>query len=233
MSRLKVKILPENINGRKGYDIRILSNTATVQDYLDAINKAIENNCFYRSRAVSITDCAGCDLCCAERAPLTWVDLCRLREYSGDSSATVQALLDRFGYVVVDGPVVDIMLKRGQDNRCILLDRKTKLCAAYMFRPLVCQTFICCALSRRAELLREAVVNKGEDELVRQWLWEARASKRNPLIHEGYRAKPDLRDWPSTPFAGRVGYQEVFLKDICPEKLWRELIKNEERDRNA
>ena len=229
MSRVKVKIIPENIEGKQGYDISVLDEAATVQDYLDAVNEAIEQKSFYRSRS-DVAVCAGCDLCCAERAPLTWVDVCRLREFSGDSDATVQSLLEKFGYVVVDGPVVDIMLKRGPDDRCILLNRTTSLCSAYQFRPLVCQTFICCALSRRAELLREAVVNKGEDELVRQLLWEARAGKRSPLIDEGYRPKPDLRDWPSTPFAGRTGYHEVYLKEVCSEKLWREVFKRERMD---
>ena len=223
MSKFKVKVIPQSTNSRKGYDLRVIDQTATVQDYLDAVNVAIEQNSFSRSRA-NIQTCAGCDLCCAERAPLTWVDVCRLREFSGDSDATVQSVLEKFGYVIVDGPVVDILLKRGPGDRCILLNRTTRLCTAYQFRPLVCQTFICCALSRRAELLREAVVNKGEDELVRQLLWEARAGKKSPLIHEGYRPKPDLRDWPSTPFAGRSSYSEVYLKEVCSEKLWGELL---------
>ncbi|WP_066635028.1 YkgJ family cysteine cluster protein [Desulfolucanica intricata] len=228
MKEKKVKVMTKKFNGQTGYDLEITDERATVQDYLNALNEAIIRASLFRSRT-KVRKCEGCDLCCAERVPLTWIDICRLREIMKHRSATIQKVLDKYGYIVVDGPVVDIMLRRSQDNRCSLLDRSKGLCTIYHIRPLVCQTFICCPLSRRAERLREAVVNKGEDELVRMWLLEARAEHKKPLIHEGYRPRPELRDWPPTPFAGCTNYNEVYLKSLCSKSLWTELYNNRER----
>jgi len=129
-----------------------------------------------------------------------------------------KAFFDRCTTVTVRGPVVDIVLKRDEDGRCIFLDRQTKLCRVYRARPFVCRTFICSPAARRALALREAVVNKGEDELVRLWF------TAGMVIHQTDNPRPDPRDWPPTPFADKTRYSEVRLKDVLPGKVWRNVM---------
>lgn len=232
----KISVFTRNFLGAPGYDLVIRDARASVQDYLDAFNAAIAVLPLERTRLVAPgQNCAGCERCCAERAPLTIIDCLLLsqalgkplrmppgklfRKVTGEKGpGGWDAFFDRFTTVMVAGPVVDIALKRREDGRCIFLDRKTKLCCVYEARPFVCQTFICSPAARRALALREAVVNKGEDELVRLWL----ATKM--VIHQASDPCPDPQDWPPTPFAGKTHYREVLLKDVLPAKLWRKLF---------
>ncbi|MEW6423252.1 MAG: YkgJ family cysteine cluster protein [Bacillota bacterium] len=279
----KVFVLTRNFRGVPGYDLVIRDPGATVQDYLDALNAAIARLPLRRNRRRGTQDCAGCDRCCAERAPLTIVDCLRLREalekategksvkgtgkeagrgagkwaWTGGGTGgkpgggkaersgreagiktggeggrepareigekcpeSWDAFFDRYTTVTVQGPVVDIVLKRNEDGRCIFLDRRTKLCRVYSARPFVCQTFICSPAARRALELREALVNKGEDELVRLWL------TTGMVIHQAHHPRPDPRDWPPTPFAGKTRYGEVLLREVLPGRIWQKLNAN-------
>lgn len=208
------------INGVNGYDVFVVDPAATVGDYLAALNRAIEELPLDRGRARRRA-CKGCDRCCAERLPLTAVDARVLRRTTG--APTLSAFLALYGHVLVDGRAVDITLARREDGRCCFLDPATRTCRLYAARPLVCQTFICSPQTKRARRLREVLVNKGEDELVRQWLEEADATRREPVIHEGYSPRVRAADWPATPFADREGYGEIPLREVCPPGIWREL----------
>ncbi len=217
-----VLVKPKRFGGKIGYDLVVTDDMATVQDYLDAMNRAIAELPFSRGRK-KVRECAGCDLCCAERAPLTWIDVLRLRKYLGEEGQSLQGFLDRAGYILVDGPAVDITLRREDDGRCIFLDRRSRLCTVYPARPLVCQTFICCPVSSRAAEVRQWVVNCGEDELVRRWLEQCAREGRQPGFHEGYRPRPRLRDWQPNAFSGRGSYRRVLLREACPPRVWRQV----------
>lgn len=212
--RAKISVFVRNFRGARGYDLVVRDENASVQDYLDALTEAIATLPLTRlSRRRQ--DCFGCDRCCAERAPLTAVDCRFLMKATGERDPG--AFLEKYASVSVDGPVVDIVLKPGGNGRCVFLDRQTKLCRVYDSRPLVCRTYICSPAARRALALRAAVVNKGEDELVRLWF------KTGMVIHQARNPRPDLRDWPPTPFAGKKSYREVLLREVLPSGLWRRI----------
>lgn len=217
----KVIVSAKKISDVTGYDVAIADPEATVQDYLNALNEAIENLGLHRGRARRRT-CKGCDLCCAERLPLTVIDVLRLRAETAPDAA-LNAWLERYAHVLAEGPVVDITMSRPIDGRCCLLDRASRTCRLYSARPLVCQTFICSPQTKRARRLRDLIVNKGEDQLVREWLLEARRTGSDPVIHEGYNAAPRLKDYPPTPFEGKEKYSQILLRDICTPGLWKEL----------
>ncbi len=214
--------MPVNFGGRLGYDLAVTGEGATVQDYLDALGAAIKKVPFYRAKNAG-GRCFGCPLCCAERAPLTYIDVLRLKSYTGFSGDLGQ-FLDRAAFIVANGRAVDIVLRRREDGFCLFLDEKSFLCTVYPVRPLVCQTYICGPLSRRAAKLKELVVNAGEDELVRCWLTEACREGKRPVPHAGVRPRPRLSDWEPNAFTGRKDYRDVLLREICPPAFWRELM---------
>lgn len=218
----KVLILPKQFGKGMGYDLVVTNQQASVQDYLNALNKAVDDLPLSRSRKKAAL-CAGCDLCCAERAPLTWLDVLRLEEYLNPGE-DLQRLLDRVGHIAVDGPVVDITLRREEDGRCSFLDRNKRLCTIYPARPLVCQTFICCSGTNRAAGVRKWVVNLGEDELVRRWLTQAVDRGLKPRYHEGHQPNPRLNDWRPNAFTGKKQYRQVLLRDILPPGLWKQVF---------
>lgn len=218
----KVVVLPKQFGKTTGYDLVVTGRQASVQDYLDALNRAVEVLPLSRSRKKT-AGCAGCDLCCGERAPLTWPDMLRIEKHLG-FSGDLQHLLDRVGNIAVDGPVVDITLRRGEDGRCSFLDRERRLCTIYPARPLVCQTFICCSGTSRAAGVRKWVVNLGEDELVRQWLKRAVEEGLEPLYHEGRRPGLRLDDWRPNAFSGKKKYRQVLLREILPAGLWKQVF---------
>ena len=219
-----VQVLLQNFNGDYGYDLVVTDDSATIQDYLDALNYAIEKYTLTRGRK-KVALCQGCELCCAERAPLTAIDLSNIKDYLKVCDESLQKTLDRIGYIVVNGPAVDITLRRGEDERCVFLGRKNKLCSIYSARPLVCQTFICCPSSIKAARLREIIVNYGEDELVRQWLVQASEKGDPPGFHEGFRPKINIKDWKPNVFSAKRNYREVTIKEISPPNLWKQLYK--------
>ncbi len=218
----KVEIQVRNIKGQAGYDVAVRRPDATVEDYLTALDRAIAGAGLYRGRAPGRNSCRGCDRCCAERLPLTWIDYLNLRAAVAPDT-DLETFLATYGHVLVDGPAVDITLAADAEGRCCFLEPVYGTCRVYPARPLTCRTFICCPSTPRSRRLRAVLVNRGEDELVRQWLLVARNRGKPPLIHEGYRPRPRLTDWPPTPFAGRTAYREVPLKAVCPPDLWRQL----------
>lgn len=213
----KVEAIPVLIKGKAGYDIRVNESSATVMDYIDAIDGFIEKNTCYRSRRPGQQSCFGCDFCCQERVPVTLVDALLLSD--GDISDTVQKVF----HVYVEGPVVDITLGLDGAGKCRFLEKTQGTCRIYPQRPLVCRTFICCPSTSRAKQLREEIVNTGEDELVRNWFRMSGA--KGHIIHEAIEPAPQISDYPPTSFANAVRYDQVRLRDICSPELWENLRK--------
>lgn len=204
------------IDGKQGYDIRVNDPEATVQDYIDAVERFIADNRMHRGRKPVQESCYGCDLCCRERIPVTLIDALNLTD------RTITETLTSKMHVLVDGQVVDITMGLDETGSCRNLDADRGLCRDYQRRPLVCRTFICCPATRKARQLREEIVNMGEDELVRTWfsLCEETGSL---IIHEGCSPDPCPDDYAETPFFQAAGYHQVKLRDICSPGLWREL----------
>lgn len=214
MLLLAVSVFARSFGPLKGYDVVVNKKTATVQDYLNAVNHAFQHMDLARERSLK-QDCRGCDLCCAERIPLTIIDCLSLCKAA--KTLSLSGFLQRFATVSVTGPVVDITLRLLNDGYCVFLDRKTRMCRVYPVRPFVCQSFRCCPATKRAVALREAIVNKGEDELVRRWL------KTRRVIHCADKPSVNVRDWPKTPFSGKRRYDMVPLLTVVPKGLWGEL----------
>lgn len=234
---MTLKIMSVNYEGGAlGYDISFFEEDVTVQDYLDALNTALLNMKLSRSRQDGAC-CRGCGLCCGgQRIPLTIIDLKVLAESppvkkmfqdSGLRPEEVLAgMIRRFCYVYVDGRSVDITLRLDENNKCPFLDKDTKTCSVYDFRPFVCQTYICCPASHEALELREAVVNAGEDELVRRWLEYAEAGLCSFWYDDGDFPHVDLEDWLEGPFTGKSSYSQVLVKDVVPPALWSRLCRD-------
>lgn len=224
-----VQILDFSVRGQLGYDVRINNPEATVEDYRQAINVWLDKANWYRSRNPDLSQCEGCNRCCWERIPLTLVDLYNLMQYLEPSSESLIKAVKSWGYVTAEGPVVDIRLRHTVQGACVFLDPDTSRCKIYAFRPLVCETFICCPSSPRAQQLREAVVNRGEDELIRQWLHAVIRSgvdiHKTPPVNEGRKVMLSLEDWPDTPFAGSRNFTGVKLRELCDTRLWKVLEK--------
>ncbi|MGB9919494.1 MAG: YkgJ family cysteine cluster protein [Moorellales bacterium] len=128
----------------------------------------------------------------------------------------------RYGWVSVWGRVVDITLRRREAGECVLLDTGTGLCGEYERRPLVCRTFLCSPLGPVARRLREAAVNRGQDELVRLLL-ESAGALGFP-INEANKADLRLEDWQGpNPYRGKTDYDQVPLRDLLPGSFWRRI----------
>ncbi|WP_338823069.1 hypothetical protein MHOCP_13290 [Moorella humiferrea] len=201
------------VNGRQGYDLRIVSPKASVADYIAAV-EGLDRSLLYRPYTDG--DCLGCDHCCGGRLPLTSIDLLILQKglYElTDKKLSLPQLLTKYCRVRVQGRAVDITLRTDGEGYCIFLEPNLRRCRIYKYRPLICRTYFCCPLTRRAGDLRETIVNRGEDELVRFWL-----SLQN-VIPAGVRR----HDWGPTPFTGCGDFAEVSLQSLCPPELWRQL----------
>lgn len=213
---MNVEALPVDFKGRLGYDILVKNENATVQDYVDALDRFIENSKCHRSRNPQKDNCVGCNLCCQERIPITLVDALKL------SGHNLKNAFKDILHVYVEDRVVDITMGLDEGGRCRFLDRETGRCQNYVNRPLVCHTFICCPSTGKARQLREEVVNTGEDELVRNW-FGIKTANGLPIIHEGIEPDPDIRDYQITPFSGVSEYGQIKIKDICSPGLWKKL----------
>ncbi|MHB1419634.1 MAG: YkgJ family cysteine cluster protein [Bacillota bacterium] len=225
MSDGSVKFIPVDLKDGLGYDLTISDAGATVQDYLDAINEALE--CLPLSRLWHREGtCPGCDLCCRDRIPLTSIDLVRLLEAtSGRNKGVIpwHCGLRDLAFISIKGRAVDITLRIGDDRRCHLMDPDTGMCRIYSWRPLVCQTFSCAPLTTRAARLRETLVNTGEDELVRQWLLDAQKRGVEPIFNEAHKPQVRMEDWETNGFGTYAAYDQVRIKDLCSPSLWKAL----------
>lgn len=228
-----IKIQTLKFENNMGYGIRITRDDITVQDYLDAINHAILNLDLSRLFTHE-KDCFGCPLCCKDRIPLTMVDIQRLakspwimdiipEKAKKHREDKLYYILRRFSNVSVMGSLVDITMDTSREGICPFLDNVKMICNVYDHRPFVCQSFICCPLEEEAMEIRKAIVNEGEDELVK-WLYN-HAQKEGLSIWyneaNSYQINPD--DFQETAFESKKDYSEIRLKDLLPRKLWNKI----------
>lgn len=238
-----IRIIPEKFdNGGMGYTVSLSVDISegeeacldvSVQDYLNALNEAILSHNLFRARGDNNGQCQGCDVCCGERMPLTLIDLIILaqnprvmdalgEDFQSDPEKTLAKMIKRFCRVYVKGDTVDITLRLADDGKCPFLNRQTKTCSLYDSRPFVCQAYICCPASNEALKVRQAIVNAGEDELVRWWLDCAQKASMDYWYDEADNPRVDPDDWQRGPFSGKTSYDEVLLKEILsPELLAR------------
>jgi len=222
-----VKIIPIEFKNGKGYDIIISNPEAAVQDYLNAINRAVEEYDLVRLWT-SKEKCFGCDRCCRERIPLTLADVGILAEHlltkeKAEKEKALAEVIRRYCRIFVYGDIVDIHLRLTESGACPFLNEEKEICRIYPYRPLVCQTFICCPMTKRAEQLREALVNRGEDDLVRWWLKYAYENGIAVWFDEGDNPKINLGDFDfeSEPFMFISGYSKVKIRDVVSPNLWK------------
>lgn len=218
---MKLRLLPYEHQGQKGLDIQVLNEEATVFDFCEAVDEFILNSQISRLRS-NADCCEGCDVCCGERMPLTVVDILQLKE-ALEPQLSVGDFLNKYCYVAVSGRVIDILLRRDQEEKCIFLNKQENKCSNYQLRPLVCRIYICTALSGRAERLRQELVNSGEDELVR--LWVNCLQQGEVSFNEA--DDPDIRpeDWPENAWTNKISYKDIRLSEILSPDLWNELSK--------
>jgi len=227
MSSLKVIACLVDVKGKTALDILIADQNASVLDYLFAVDDFIVNAPVERARNQWSSSCYGCFACCQERVPLTSIDYEQIFRYHTIRAEkhTWRRCLDIISLITVVGRQVDITLRLDRSGMCIFLDRNRGLCTIYPIRPLVCRMYVCTPLSKNAADLRELVVNMGEDELVRLWLWDALHAKTMPVFHEGDQADIHIEDWKENPFSGKKDYRDILLKDLCPPGLWKRLTQ--------
>lgn len=249
--RGKVLLRLLKLGGKYAYDIEVCHPDAAVSDYLAALEQLDGVESLERLRNPG-GSCLGCPRCCAERIPLTSIDAARLLHNGraveemlrgsrirslnrgvGESEvvksslpASARKAVAEYGWVRVWKNVVDISLRQEEDGSCIFLDRSSGTCSNYGNRPFVCRSFYCCQSSRRARLLRSAITNCGQDELVRLLIIEA-GRPELILMHEADELELDRKDWPVGAFTGRSRYEEVILKEVCSPGLWQRLYRRD------
>lgn len=204
------------VNGRRGYDVRVLSPAASVADYIKAV-EALDINRLYRSFNPG-SPCPDCACCCGGRLPLTIIDLYGLQEGLKELTGkglSLPEILTGYCQVRVHGRAVDITLRTDAEGFCLFLEPRRHHCRLYQYRPLICRTYFCSPHTRRARVLRETIVNSGEDELVRYWL----------SLHPDLPAGIKRNDWQPTPFAGVDHYDDIPLRALCSAELWHQLYQ--------
>jgi Fe-S-cluster containining protein len=190
-----------------GYDVQIIDQDATVGEYIKALDD-------FQARVMA--DCFGCDGCCHERVPLTCADYFLANPQRDKTLAEWLAETAELNFF---GEAIDLTLRRTESGACHLLDEERKCCALHQYRTLTCRSHCCLPKSERAFNLRAAIINAGEDELVRQLLsakeqpWSERLSGCN------------IEDYAENEFSRLPGdrWQDVILKNLVDPKLWQEL----------
>lgn len=214
----KIEIMPHTFTNQLlgdevfGYDIRILDAKATVADYLDALLEFADKY---------LTDCRGCDGCCHERAPLISTDLDLLSDILTTTAYPAHDILKSFcGLSANADGAMDITLDRDKSGNCRFLDTGHKTCKQHHSRPFVCRSFFCLTKSFRAEALRNAIINAGEDELIRM-LWREEKNGAPHILKDNF----DIEDYPETGFAGKKHIGEVLIREVISPQLWEEIFE--------
>lgn len=186
------------------YDVQVLAEDATVGEYMDALDAF---------QAETLADCYGCDGCCHERVPLTWADY-----FLAGQPGTPAEWLQAVGALDFWGEAVDLTLARKENGACHLLDEEAKCCTRHQVRTFTCRTHCCLPKTDRAEALRAAVINAGEDELVRRVL----TADERPWAER--LAGVSAADYVANGFS-TVGadWRSARLAELVEPELWQEL----------
>lgn len=224
MLKKKVEVVPYTLENSEGIDLMVYNDNATIADYCRAVDSYILEEEFNRLRS-NTRQCEGCDICCRERIPLTYIDL-RMIKNKIAPKLDLQQFFQRYTYITVEGRAVDITLARDYEDKCIFLDNDSHRCLIYEARPLVCRTYICTELSPNASDLRNYLVNSGEDELVRVW-WES-GKDQGLIMHEAHNPAVTGEDWSENAWTGKLNYEELSIKEVLPRTLWEKLKKKGE-----
>ena len=193
------------------YDVEVLRPEATVGDYLTGLEEF---------QAATLADCKGCDGCCHERAPLTIADW-QLSGQSGPLADGLAAWLQDWAELSFWGPAADLTLRRTADGSCQFLDVGQKCCTVHPWRSFTCRSHCCLPKTERAEQLRAALINAGEDELVRQLL-----SLPQPPWAERL-AKCSLADYAPNAFSDlpAAEWAQAKLQDLAGPQLWAQIFR--------
>lgn len=195
-----------------------LKGDASVQDYLDTLNRYYLEGKLTRLWPENNGICEGCHYCCHEPAPITLQDAYKLMEVL---ATDLTGLVD---YLWIDEQhgAVDITLRRQGKDICTFLQKNGR-CSIYNYRPLVCQTYICCPIDKDHEDLRSTIVNLGEDALIRQAIMEFKSHGKLLPVNRGSSHRVQLEDWPANKMSKARYYRQIYLKDVLPNNLYRKL----------
>ncbi len=210
------------VNGKPGYDLTIHDELATVQDYIAAMENAIEILPLFLHRKKA-NKCAGCAECCKDAILLNWVDVMMIREQlSINQVAKIRIRENDFA--------IGIILSEEKEMFCSFLDRTNNLCTIYPVRPLVCRVYVCAPSTKTAFDIRNHIIHKGQEDLIRRWvsqvqewgefLFEKFDREKGVNVYHGF-----SKDWPPNAFSGKSNYNEVLLKDLLPAELWEKVYK--------
>ncbi len=209
--------LTEFADGLFGYDVQVLDENATVGAYLAALEDF---------QAQTLADCRGCDGCCHERAPLTLADFYYSAYYQRGGQKLAEWLAETADLQFF-GPAADLTIARTPDGDCKFLDTAAKCCADHAHRTFTCRSHCCLPKSERAEALRAAIINAGEDELLRRLLAElAAAGQEDFLPGQARLARVKAADYAPNAFSALPGerWAEAKLAALVDAALWRELL---------
>ena len=199
-----------------GYDVEILSETATVGDYVAALD-AFQSS--------TMADCRGCDGCCHERVPLTYADYFLGRGYLAQQQQTQPEAISLAAWLQAVatpqrlGEALDLVLNRQENGACQFLRIDQKECCCHPYRTLACRTHCCLPKSPRALDLRSAIINAGEDELC--WQLLTLPEPPWPQLLQGACAA-DYQDNGFHPYTG-ADWQQVPLHSLVENSLWGKL----------
>ncbi|NYE58231.1 Fe-S-cluster containining protein [Carboxydothermus ferrireducens DSM 11255] len=209
----KVEIIAKIIANLRGYALKI-DPDATVTDYLKAVENLVEAGEYYREAGTK--SCLKCVKCCYERIPLTNVDVIMLRRGLGEKNGQnidLYHFLRDYTEIFIKGWEIDIILKRNENGACVFLNEKDRKCEIYAFRPFVCRSFYCIPTTEETETIRMAVVNLGEDALVREYLLYLREYGLTPYWTRAVKPKLNVNYYPKNIFWKKENY-EIRIKDI-------------------
>jgi Fe-S-cluster containining protein len=195
---LKFEIVP--FEEGFAYDITVVSDDASVGDYIRLLDAFLD---------AKIAPCLGCDLCCAQRIPLTLPDV---YTYAGRERDAIAAFLREKAEIRFVGGAVDVKLAQKPDGKCVFLDGAEQRCLDHPRRSLVCHSYICVPQTKRARDLREALINGGEDALIGELF-------RLGVLDDGGRAA----DYPPDPRWRNRSFDEIPLKDVVPPAVYSAL----------
>ena len=182
------------------YDVRVISEKASVGDYIRLLDRFLDE---------TVAPCFGCENCCLQRIPLILQDL---YTYAGKDPEKIAVFLKEKCEIVYGGRAVDVKLAQRPDQSCVFLDREKKCCSDHLHRGLVCHSYICIPQTERARLLRETLINKGEDALI------------GALCRWGTIDAAFAEDYPSDPSWEGKDLDEILLKDVLPRSVFEDLL---------